>query len=107
MQIPLLKSHILADPSKEPVKTLSPSVVNDNEIISPWWPDKSINIFPYSKSHNLQVLSIEPVARTCSWGSKDKQTISSSCPTNVVKQFPYKSQIFAVLSNDPVAILSP
>lgn len=35
IQIPLLISQIFAVPSKEPVKTLSPSVVKDNEIISP------------------------------------------------------------------------
>jgi len=48
------------------------------------------------------------VATNSPWGSKDRQTISYWWPYNVFNNSPVlASQILAVLSNDPVTILSP
>ena len=50
---------------------------------------------------------MDPVATSIPWGSNDKHTISILCPLRVWYLCPvFASQIFAVLSKDPVTILS-
>ena len=51
---------------------------------------------------------MEPVATTMPFGSNDRHTISVLCPLSVCSSSPVSAfQILAVLSNEPVTILSP
>lgn len=56
----------------------------------------------------MAVLSIEPVATMTPCGSKERHTISVVCPRKVCSSAPVSAfHKRAVLSNEPVTILSP
>lgn len=69
MGSPTLVSQIMAVPSNEPVRILSPSALKFKEIIYPSWPFKVECYLPVYKSQSLAVWSIEPVANKLLCGS--------------------------------------
>ena len=123
---PLRLSQIMTVLSKEPVSSRSPVVLNWRQMTSAECPASvCLSTPPCSTLHSRAVVSILPVARRVLWGLNARHTISAVCPRNVCRHLPvallhscqqYQSKLrtngstkhtLHVLSNDPVAILSP
>lgn len=85
-----------------------PSLLKWRLTTSAKWPENVIKSFPVSTSYSLEVLSILPDASNNPFGSNDKHTTYIVWPFKVWILLPFSVfQIFTVLSNEPVAILSP